>query len=93
MCGDAQLAEETAEQRIIALVVDKETGIESKAIVHDGVRVPTRASVALEHVHVVRPREEIRRAQPRDAAADDRDLHQPLFARRRISVDRPPPPI
>ena len=93
VCGDAQLAKETTEQWIVALVVDEEAGIESKAVVDDRVRVPTCASVALEHVDVVRPREEVRRAQARYAATDDRDFHQPLFVRRRIPVDRPPPPL
>jgi hypothetical protein len=87
VCSNPQLAKETPEQWIVALVVDKETGIESQAIVDDRVRVPARAPVALEHVHVVRPREEIRSTEPRDPAADDRDFHQPLFARRRIPVD------
>ena len=78
---DPQLAEQPPEQRVVALVVDEEARVERQAVVDDGVRVPARAAVALEHVHVVRPRQDVRRAEPGDPAADDRDPHQPLFAR------------
>ena len=39
-----ELAEEPAEQRVVALVVDEEAGVEREAVVHDRVRVPARAA-------------------------------------------------
>jgi hypothetical protein len=83
----SELCEQAAEQGVVSLVVDEEAGVEREPVVHDGVGVPAGPRVALEDPHVVLLREQVRRAEPGDATADDRDSHQPFFARRRTSVD------
>ena len=75
MRRDAELREQPAEQRIVALVVDEEAGVEREAVVRDGVRVPAGATVALEHMHVVRPREDVPCPEPGNSASDYRDPH------------------
>ena len=85
-----QLAEEPREERVVPLVVDEEARVERKPVVDDRVRVTSGAPVAFEHRDLVRPREQVGRTEAGDAAADDCDPHQPLFAPRRMTDDCEP---
>ena len=55
--------------------MDEEARIEGELSVEDCVRVASGAGITLEHFHLVRAREEIRRPEARDATADHRYPH------------------
>ena len=62
---DAELAKKPAEQRVVRLVVDEEAGVECEPVVLDRVRVAARPRRALEQLDVMRPRQQVGRAEAR----------------------------
>ena len=83
---DAELREESRQERVVAGVVDEEARVEREPVAPDRAGVTAGALVALEDLDVVRALEHVRGPQPGDAAADDRDLHEPYSRGGRIPV-------
>ena len=61
--------------------MDEEARVEREPVAPDRARVAAGALVALEDLDVVRAPEHVRGPEAGDAAADDRDLHEPYSRR------------
>jgi hypothetical protein len=88
----AKLGEQPGEQRVRALVVDDETGVDRDLPDQVGVGVAAQPAIGLEQGHVVGPGQDVAGGQPADPAADDGDPapghgHAP-FRCRRVSVNQ-----
>ena len=70
-----EVAQHRAEVRVPLAVVHDEAHVDREPIRLDRVRVATDVRRGLEHRHLM-SRQAVRGREPRDAAADDRDLHK-----------------
>ena len=72
----AELAEQTAEDGVVGLVVDDEARVEREPAVPDGVYVTAGAVMLLEQLHLMSLGQHMRRPEPRHACTDDSYMHR-----------------
>ena len=77
--ADTQPLEQPLEVRIVAVVEHDEPGVDLMRLVRrvdaDRVRVPARIAICLEHGDVMRPVQQMRHHQPRDAGTNHSNPH------------------
>ena len=67
-CVRTPSSRRAAQERVVAGVVDEESGVEREPVAHDRVRVAAGALGAFEHLDVVRAGEKACSPEPGDAA-------------------------